>query len=140
MTTSVSYLVDTNILLRFFVPEQPVQAEASKRLIQNAAEGRFVLEIPFVTIAEAVHTLRTFYRVDRTRVANQMLMLLKGTGIRVTAPAWILEALAEYGARNVSFGDACLAAEARAREITVASFDRDFDSFTGVVRFDPSVL
>jgi predicted nucleic acid-binding protein len=132
-----SYLLDTNILLRFLVQDDQHKASAVKRLIEGARSGKVVLDVPFVAIAEAIHTLRSFYGVPQDQAAREISNFLNGLGIRLTAPSWVLDALEECQRRGISFGDACIAAEARAGALTVASFDTDFDRFPGVIRFEP---
>ncbi len=137
MTGAPHYLVDTNVLLRFFVGDDPAKARAAKTLVEQARTGKVVLEIPFITVSETVHTLRTFYGVERSMIARELLSFLKSTGIKLSFSAWLYEALDEYARRNVSFGDACIEAEARSRGIVIASFDRDFDGLEGVERYEP---
>jgi predicted nucleic acid-binding protein len=44
----------------------------------------------------------------------------------------------QMNSTNVSFADAYLAALAEQHGIPVASFDRDFDKFKEITRFDPA--
>lgn len=137
MTRVQTYLLDTNILLRFLIQDDQQKAAAVKRLVERARSGKVVLDVPFVAISEAVHTLRSFYGVAQDQAAREISNFLNGFGIRLTAPAWVLDALEDCQRRSVSFGDACIAAEARVGALTVASFDSDFDRFPGVTRFEP---
>jgi len=75
--------------------------------------------------------------VDPADIAREFLKILSAPGIKLIGPAWILDAMEEYRTRNVSFGDACLAAEARIENLAIASFDRGLDSFPGITRFEP---
>lgn len=137
MTGGKRYLVDTNVMLRFLVQDDQLRAAAVKKVVEQARSGKITLEVPFMAIAETVHTLRTFYRVGMDQIAREMSNFLTGFGVRLTAPVWILDALEECQRRNVSFGDACIAAEARVSKLAVMSFDRDFDSMDGVTRYEP---
>lgn len=137
MTVVRSYLLDTNVILRFLMQDDKPMGAAAKRLVEQARNGKIILEVPFIAISEAVHTLRTLYKITLPEVAREIGNFVSGFGVRLTAPAWILDALEDCQRRNVSFGDACIAAEARASELTVASFDTDFDRFPGVARFEP---
>ena len=67
----------------------------------------------------------------------QILKVLQARGIRTSGAVWVHDALKEYLAHNISLGDICIAAEARACGKPVASFDRDFDGISGVVRYEP---
>lgn len=137
MTEAVTYLVDSSVLLRFFVQGDPEKSKAVKRLVQQAQQRKVFLEVPFTTVSETVHTLRSVYGLDRKDISREVLKFLKAEGVKVLAPDWLLEALDECERRNVSFGDACIAAEARSLGRIVAAFDRDFDSMEGITRYEP---
>jgi predicted nucleic-acid-binding protein len=131
------YLVDTNVLIRFLRNDHKEHSPASRRLFEKARAGKALLQIPFVTISETFHVLRTLYKIERVSAAREVIKILNAPGVSVSAPAWIHDAVNEYLVRNVSFGDACVAAEARLREMPVATFDQDFDAFENIVRFEP---
>jgi predicted nucleic-acid-binding protein len=131
------YLLDTNLLLRFLLNDHAVHGAAAKRLFDDAAAGKSSLHVPFIAVAETVFTLESYYKVGHSDIGQGLLTVLTASGIRLTTPAWILDAVELYRTRNVSFGDACLAAEAAAGGLTVASFDRGLDQFPGVRRHEP---
>ncbi len=132
-----AYLVDTNVLLRFLRDDHSVHSPAAKRLFEDARSGKFELLIPFTAIAEAIFTLRTHYQIDRADIGREMLKVLTTPGVTLTCPTWILEAVEDYRDKNVSFGDACIAAEARAGQITIVSFDKGLAKFPSVKRHEP---
>ena len=102
------------------------------------AEKREInIEVPFIALIESVFTLSSFYKRDRKSIADELTKILNTPGINLRGPAWCFNALEDFGARKVSFGDACIIAEARHTNISVASFDTDFDDVMGVVRLEP---
>jgi predicted nucleic acid-binding protein len=137
MTPKPAYLLDTNILLRFLTNDHPAHGAAAKKLFTDAGSGKISLRIPFIAITETIFTLQSYYEIDRADIGRELLKLLTAPGVTTTCPHWVLEAVEDYQTRNVSFGDACLAAEARADQTPVASFDRDLDKFPGVKRHEP---
>jgi predicted nucleic acid-binding protein len=130
-------LLDTNLLLRFLLNDHPAHGAAAKKLFDDAAAGKSILLVPFIAIAETVFTLQSFYRIDRADIGKGLLTLLTASGVRLTAPAWVLDAIELFRTRNVSFGDACLAAESVTGQLAVASFDRGLDKFPGLKRHEP---
>ncbi|MES2704968.1 MAG: PIN domain-containing protein [Verrucomicrobiota bacterium] len=130
--------MDTNVLLRFLLNDHPEHGPAARELFRRAGAGEVCLEFPFGAIFETVFVLFRHYRQPRRAIADELLKLIEVNGIKLRAPAWITDALREFGDRGVSFGDACIAAEARVSGLKIASFDRDFDSFAGVTRCDPA--
>jgi len=137
LTGLPTYLVDANLILRFLLNDHPEHSSAVKRLVARARKREVSLEVPFVALTETVFTLKSFYKKDRQDIAREMTKILTTPGIKFRGPTWVFDAIEELGMRNVSFGDACLAAEARVDKLPVASFDRDFDGLDGVTRFEP---
>ncbi len=130
-------LLDTNVILRFLTGEPKSQAEASRNLFLSAASGDVVLEVCPVVVAEVFYTLESFYKVDREEVAARLAALLSRKGIKVMEQDRVFDALARLGKVNVGFADAYLAAGAALDSVPVASFDRDFDRFKDIKRFEP---
>jgi predicted nucleic acid-binding protein len=131
------YLLDTNILLRFLTNDHPSHGAAAKKLFEQAGSGKISLRIPFIVITETIFTLQSYYEIDREDIGRELLKLLTAPGVTTTCPNWVLEAVEDYRTRNVSFGDACLAAEAKADQLPVASFDRGLDKFPALKRHEP---
>lgn len=105
--------------------------------MERAEKREILLEVPFIAVVEIVFTLRSFYKRNRLEIAREVIKILNTPGINFRGPAWVLDALEEFGKRNVSFGDACIAAEARMLDMPVLSFDKDLDGFDEIVRFEP---
>jgi predicted nucleic acid-binding protein len=137
MSAKPTYLVDTNILLRFLMNDHPAHGAGAKRLFDGAAAGKLNLRIPFIAITEAIFTLQGHYRIDRQDIGRELLKLLNAPGVKLACPLWILEAVETFRTKNVSFGDACVMAEAVEDQLVVASFDRGLDKFLGLRRHEP---
>jgi predicted nucleic acid-binding protein len=132
-------LVDANVLLRYLMNDHAEHSPSAKKLVEDAGRGTIALHLPFIAVTETIFTLQRFYGVGREEIAREFLKVLSAPGIKLACPGWILEAVEEYGMRNISFGDACLAAEARSENLPIASFDRGFDAFPGIKRFEPKL-
>jgi predicted nucleic acid-binding protein len=135
----MTYLLDANILVRFLVDDGNVHSPAVRKLIRDAQLGKVSLQGPFIAITECVFVLESFYELDRAEIGRELLKLLNAQGLTLTCPAWVLAALEDYRDKNVSFGDACMAAEALSRQMTIASYDKGFAKFPAVKRFEPKV-
>lgn len=134
-----AYLVDTKVLLRFLRDDHAVHSPAAKKLFEDARAGKVDLLIPFIAVTETIFTLQTHYQIDRADIGRELLKLLIAPGVTLTCPEWVLQAVEDYRDKNVSFGDACLAAEAAATQLTVASFDRGLDKFSRITSYEPKV-
>ncbi len=137
MSAKATYLVDANVLIRFLMNDHPAHAAGALKLFSDAGAGSLQLVIPLVAITETIFTLQKFYKIDRQDVGRELLKLLTAPGVKLSVPSWILDAVEAYRTRNISFGDACVAAEAKSEQIAVASFDRGLDKFPGLKRHEP---
>ena len=134
---SLRYLVDTNILLRFLTGQPVPQAEAAKKLFAEAANNAVVLDVSPVVVAEAFYVLTSFYGIERKEAAEKLLSLLRRGGVKVRDASQVFDALERLRGANVGFADAFLAAGGAEEKVAIASFDRDFDKFPDVQRFEP---
>ena len=130
-------LIDTNVLVRFFTGQPHAMAIKANRLMERADQGKIVLVVLPVIVAELVYTIESFYHVERREVATKLLSLLQSRGIEIVEAARISNALQRCCEQNAHFADAYLAASALELGSPIASFDRDFDKFKDVDRVEP---
>jgi predicted nucleic acid-binding protein len=78
-------------------------------------------------VAEIVWVLSSFYRYDRSQIAETLISSLSADGIFAENPALLIQALQDMAEKNVDFADVYLAALARAQEENICSFDNDFE-------------
>lgn len=131
------YHVDSNILLRFLTGQPPEMFAAAAGLMESAERGEVVLELSPLVLAETAFALESFYKRPRKEVAERLIQLVTRLGVRLAEKARMLDALGRVQATGVHLVDAYLAAAAVETQLPVASFDRDFDRFPDVQRFEP---
>lgn len=129
---SRSCLVDTNILVRFFIGEPPEMAERARTLIAQADAGKIDLLIPSLIVAETLYTLESYYEMPKAEVCEKLHTFLRCRGISPLEPEIILNALERYRSLSVHFADSYLAALAASGKVPVWSFDDDFAKFKDV--------
>lgn len=139
MTTSppLIYQLDANVLLRFLRNDHPAFSPRAAKLIQFANEGKAVLEVSSVTVAEVFYALKSSYHVDRRSAAKALTGILNTPAFRLNERKRVLDALRRVEMANVDFGDAYLAATAAESDTFIMSFDRDLDRFQDVQRREP---
>jgi predicted nucleic acid-binding protein len=130
-------LLDTNVIVRFLTGDHPAHSPRSRKLFARAAAGDVTLVVTDLALAETAWVLQSFYSLDRDAIAAALKDLIESTGIEVQNKARLLSALRNFAQTNVNFVDAYHAAVAAAESVGIASFDRDFDQFTGVKRVEP---
>lgn len=120
--------VDTNVLLRYVVLDDPHQGERAARIL----EGPDVIAISLPTLCELLWVLRRHYRYRRSDLLAVLDALLS-TGVKVDHEA--VSAGRALLARGGDFADGVIAHQARAAGATVLyTFDRTFAR-----RADPDV-
>ncbi len=137
MAEIIVYWIDTNIMLRFLAGEPSAQAAAAKKLFSRAAAGEVVLDVSPVIILETYHTLVSFYKVERKVAAEKLTLLLQQPGMKVREEKQVFSTLRFLQTNNVGFADAYLVAGAMTENRPIASFDRDFNKFKGIIRYEP---
>jgi len=132
------YLLDTNILVRFLRNDHPAMSSAAAELFHQSASGKVELHLDPTIVAETAFVLTSFYEQTQGQVADALRDLITGCRLKVPLEAVTLDALERFKAQPVDFPDALVAAIAAHQGVPVASFDRDFDRFKDVKRFEPS--
>ncbi len=133
------YILDTNLLIRFLRNDHPAMSSAAAELFLQSASGKVELHLDPTIIAETAFVLISFYKQSQPKVADAIRDLITGCRLKVPLEEITLDALERFKAKPVDFPDALVAAIAAHQGVPVASFDRDFDRFKDVKRFEPSV-
>jgi predicted nucleic acid-binding protein len=120
-------LLDTNVILRFVLGDDPQQSPRAHALMKRLEAGQEVAELEDIVLAETVWVLEKRARVPRFEIARTLADLLVFSGIRYRGKRVGLQALTYFGSTNCDIADCLLAARAKSKRAKVHSFDRDFD-------------
>jgi predicted nucleic acid-binding protein len=130
-------LLDANVLVRFLVQDDPRQSAAATALFEKSERREVVLVLDALVVAEVVYVLMGPYGRTRTEVVNVLLAIIQNAGVETMDKDAVTDALRRFAAINPDFSDAWMAARAAQLGHAVASFDRDFDKFKDIRRFEP---
>jgi predicted nucleic-acid-binding protein len=118
--------LDTNVLVRFVVEDDPEQSRRAKELIEHQFERGIPSFVPDVVLAELVWVLGFSYDVPRPRIASLLRELLSARQIRFDSPERLWRALKGYAAGKGDFADYLIREQAKAVGCeAVATFDAD---------------
>jgi predicted nucleic-acid-binding protein len=131
------YWLDANVLVRFLTRDNARQSGAVEALFEQAGRREVLLHLDSMIVAESVYVLMRYNR-NRGEVAGVLLALIQNGGVQVTEEDVVMDALRRFGATNVDFAEAWLAARSARDGRPVASFDRDLDKFKDIQRFEPA--
>jgi predicted nucleic-acid-binding protein len=123
--------VDTNILVRYLVGDDPDQTDRAESVLRGGA-----VLVPSTVLLETAWVLRSSYRFDRAAIVNGITKLLGLPGVEAEDSATAGQALTWYG-QGLDFADALhLASSGRAEAF--ATFDRALRrrarALTGAIR------
>jgi predicted nucleic-acid-binding protein len=117
------HLVDTNVLLRFLIGDDPPRAECAAALIGRVEEGKEAVRITDEVLTETVWTLESYYHIPRGEIAARLIALTSIRGVQVPSRAAATHALQLFAAGRADFVDCFLAARGAETGVPVYTFD-----------------
>lgn len=97
--------VDTNVLARFLVRDDPAQTETATAFFHRAESRGESLYVSQVVMCELVWVLSSAYRFPRDRIVDVLEQLLRTRQLSFEEPRRIREATDHYRARGGDFAD-----------------------------------
>ena len=100
--------LDTNVILRFLLKDDPQLFQAVEPLFLQAEQGDLEIYIHPIIIAELIWTLESYYEYSKEKIAEVMIQLVEAKGVVVPDKEVIVGTLQNYKEKNVDFIDAYL--------------------------------
>jgi predicted nucleic acid-binding protein len=134
-------LLDADVILRYLTQDPPAMAEAALKVFNEARNGKILLRILPIRVAEVVWVLESFYGNPKRQIAETMTQFLICEGLRVESLDLLIGALILYHQKNLDFADAVLAFTAlHEGPKTICSFDRHLTRVEGLRRLEPGQM
>ncbi|MHB1541347.1 MAG: PIN domain-containing protein [Steroidobacteraceae bacterium] len=125
--------LDTNVLARWIVDDDPRQAARVKRLFEAAVERESPLFVPSTVMLELEWVLRSRYRFDKSTVLGAYNALLETQELEFQDEPAIERALSFYRQNSADFADCLHAGQCgSARRVPMITFDRRASRIPGV--------
>lgn len=100
--------LDTNVLVRFLVQDDPFQSNLANRLIEQTVDSGKILWISQVTLCETVWVLKKCYKLSKAEILHILHEILLVLQIKVENEIAVNLALIDFETTNkVDFAD-CL--------------------------------
>lgn len=135
-----TFVLDTNVALRFLLADDPQQSPKAKALFELAEAGTIRLHLSHVGIAELVWVLDSFFDFERAKIGATVRGLILHNGVEVFDLDPLLAALDRFARVNADFPDCYAASVAAATSVAVTSYDRDFRKFPDVTCLAPDEI
>jgi predicted nucleic-acid-binding protein len=118
--------LDTNVLVRFLVEDDPSQTEKASRVLQRALDSNSSCFVSDVVMCEVVWVLESSYKFRRTEISQVLGRLLRATHLTFSSIEQLARSLDAYRTGRGGFADYLIREHARAHGCeAVATFDGD---------------
>lgn len=127
--------LDTNVIVRLFVDDDPQQAQVARQFVASKCSESDPGFIDRVALCELIWVLTSVHGYRRAAVADVIELLLENRDMRLEDANVACDALREYRTSGVEFADILIGHInlARGCEMT-ATFDRRAAKLNGFVR------
>lgn len=126
-------ILDTNLIIRFLVNDDPQKAARVKKVLQESKTANI---LPDLVIAEIIWVLSSYYELDKDSIINKIRALIHVKTIDCNKTL-LDQSLANWEKYNISFVDAYLISVAKLKGLNIYSYDLKFDKVDGVIRQEP---
>jgi len=100
--------IDTNILIRYIVQDDPIQSPLVSRFLKNECTEQEPCYISNIVLCEIVWVLESAYHYQREQIAETLKLILETSHFIVEEPTRIWCVLEAYQLKNMDFSDALL--------------------------------
>ena len=134
--------LDSNILLRHVLKDDPIQSPASRSLIQAIEQGRVTVWTSDLTVAEVVWVLsnKRTYNLPREQIRDALLPLIDLPHLKLARKRLYSRVFELYTSLPIDYVDCYHAALLeRTSDPSIYSFDKDFDDIARISRVEPTL-
>jgi predicted nucleic-acid-binding protein len=124
--------LDTNVLVRFLVEDDPGESARARKLIEEGLGRESPFFVADVVLCEVVWVLRSNYRLPKADTLEILEKLLHATQLTFSSSDRIARSLRAFRSGRGDFADYLIREEGRDLGCeTMATFDRDLLKETG---------
>ncbi len=127
-------LIDTNIILRFFLNDHEVLSNKARELIQSAENGDVVLYMDEVIVAEIVWVLESFYEISKEEIVEKLLGILMQPWVENPRKSEVIHALHFFKTTSLSYIDTWILSKSLANNFPIETFDIKLSSLAKKLR------
>ena len=120
--------LDTNVFLRFFVPEDETSFKLSKNLLSLIQEGSLIPYTSNIVFLECYFVLTRTYKFPREKVSNALLQIAAMRNMTIIEKTNTKKALKFWQETGVKLAD-CLIATQIGKGIPLCTYDTEFKKF-----------
>lgn len=118
------HVIDTNIVLRLLMADEPRHFELAKRIMDDVRAGKLKAFLAESVLAECIFVLTKFYKVPKDEAAAKLGELLDYKGFTGDHVPVLKDALAIFAANKIALVDAIVLAHALRNRWHLETFDK----------------
>lgn len=127
--------LDTNILLRHLLQDDPLQSPKATAFLKTVEEGKMVVATSDTVVFETVFLLERHYKRPKDKIRSSLLPILELPGIALPSKRRLGKVFDLYVDLGLPFADAHHAVLMERMGLKqIVSFDEDFDRVPGITR------
>ncbi|MDF0728693.1 type II toxin-antitoxin system VapC family toxin [Cytobacillus sp. S13-E01] len=119
------FLVDTNVLIRLLVKDDPIKFNTIVKLVEKVEKNELTLVIPTVVIAECCWLLKSYYKLEKYKITEYLLDIIESENVDVEEDN-VINALKMYSEKNVDFADALISSKSNSKLAILTWDKKDF--------------
>lgn len=101
-------IVDTNIVLRYFLRDEPKLYEEALGIFRAAEAGEYTIYFDELVVAEVVWVMTSYYKRDKYKVTDALIELVSQEFVENVRKSAVLRALQAYQEYSLSYIDCWL--------------------------------
>ncbi len=126
-------LLDTNLIIRFLVNDDPKKVARVEELLKSKNDTNILLD---TILAEIIWVLSSYYSLKKKEVAEKIRALIHVDSVECNQ-VLINRAMTLWENNNISYIDAYLAAVAELGDLTLYTYDTRLASITSITTKEP---
>jgi len=116
-------VVDTNVLVRFFIGDNKSQQKQASNWFYQAQKGKKKLVVKPIVVAETSYVLESFYKKQKEEIADTLEVFLSQSWL-VVEERNIMLSLWDWYKNGFHFVDSYLLSWAKNNNSSIVSFDK----------------
>lgn len=129
--------LDTNVFLRFFVPENEQIFQECSSLFASIKEGLLLPYTSDIVMLECYYVLTSFYKAKEVKVRDALLRIFAMRNMTIIEETHTKKALLLWQKTRVKYTD-CLIATQVGDGMVLVTYDREFQKLPNLTIVQPS--
>ncbi len=120
----ITHLLDANIFVRFLVKDDPVLTAKAIKIFSEAGQGKILLYLDEVALAETIWVIHSFYKIPKTEFLPSLIEIVAQDWFTNPRKELLSQSLKLYQQTNFSYIDCWLYILSKKTNYPLETFDK----------------